>query len=245
MNRKIELAKKKQAEKDSERLLIEKHIASQDSLRASIDSLYELMNGKEEYDFSKLEHQLSELDKRLDFAPFFKSLENSIKSNKTTQHKKIKIEGFSELLKAVNDNKPLPVKVDLKAFEKSIVNIEQYIKEQTRSSDQGAEDYLPVRRVIKMGNRLVFDDNVTNPGGGGGANINTTGLATSANQDTIIDNLETLNSLIPSIWDYASLSYTGDNLTGVVFKNGGSGGTTVSTLTLGYTGSNLTSVTKT
>lgn len=168
MNRKIELAKKKQAEKDSERLLIEKHIASQDSLRASIDSLYELMNDKEEYDFSKLEHQLSELDKRLDFAPFFKSLENSIKSNKTTQHKKIKIEGFSELLKAVYDNKPLPVKVDLKAFEKSIVNIEQYIKEQTRSSDQGAEDYLPVRRVIKMGNRLVFDDNVTNPGGGGG-----------------------------------------------------------------------------
>jgi hypothetical protein len=45
--------------------------------------------------------------------------------------------------------------------------------------------------------------------------------------------------------DYISLSYTGSNLTGVVYKTGGSGGTTVATLTLTYDGSNnLTSVTK-
>jgi len=46
-------------------------------------------------------------------------------------------------------------------------------------------------------------------------------------------------------FDYVSLSYTSGNLTGVVYKTGGSGGTTVATLTLGYDGSNnLTSVTK-
>jgi hypothetical protein len=51
--------------------------------------------------------------------------------------------------------------------------------------------------------------------------------------------------LIPDSYDYVSLSYTGSNLTGVVYKVGGSGGTTVATLTLGYDGSNnLTSVTK-
>jgi hypothetical protein len=44
--------------------------------------------------------------------------------------------------------------------------------------------------------------------------------------------------------DYIALSYTGDNLTGVVYKTGGSGGTTVATLTLAYTGSQLISVTK-
>jgi hypothetical protein len=45
--------------------------------------------------------------------------------------------------------------------------------------------------------------------------------------------------------DYISLSYTGNNLTGVVYKTGGSGGTTVATLTLAYDGSdNLISVTK-
>jgi len=54
------------------------------------------------------------------------------------------------------------------------------------------------------------------------------------------------NSLVPSTYDYVSLSYTSTNLTGVIFKTGGSEGTTVSTLTLAYDGSNnLTEVTKT
>jgi hypothetical protein len=44
--------------------------------------------------------------------------------------------------------------------------------------------------------------------------------------------------------DFISLSYTGANLTGVVYKTGGAGGTTVATLTLAYSGSNLISVTK-
>ena len=45
--------------------------------------------------------------------------------------------------------------------------------------------------------------------------------------------------------DYIDLSYTGANLTSVVYKDGGSGGTTVATLTLAYDGSdNLTSITK-
>ncbi len=58
--------------------------------------------------------------------------------------------------------------------------------------------------------------------------------------------LNTLNSLTPSTYDYISLSYTSSNLTTVVFKLGGSGGSTVSTLTLAYDGSNnLISVTKT
>lgn len=79
-----------------------------------------------------------------------------------------------------------------------------------------------------------------------------TGFATSANQTTqitnqneIIDELEAINSLTPSAYDYISLAYTGDNLTGVVFKSGGSGGSTVSTLTLAYTGDRLDAVTKT
>ena len=53
------------------------------------------------------------------------------------------------------------------------------------------------------------------------------------------------SGLVPDDYDYISLGYTGDNLTTVIYKTGGSGGTTVATLTLGYTGDNLTSVTKT
>jgi hypothetical protein len=45
--------------------------------------------------------------------------------------------------------------------------------------------------------------------------------------------------------DYIALTYTGSNLTGVEYKDGGAGGSTVATLTLAYDGNdNLTSVTK-
>ena len=72
-----------------------------------------------------------------------------------------------------------------------------------------------------------------------------TGLATSVKQDTALTQLQTINSLTPAVYDYIALTYTGDNLTGVVFKTGGSGGSTISTLTLAYTGAVLDSVTKT
>jgi len=49
---------------------------------------------------------------------------------------------------------------------------------------------------------------------------------------------------IPS-HDSITLSYTGTNLTGVVYKVGGASGATVATLTLAYDGNDdLTSVTK-
>lgn len=52
-------------------------------------------------------------------------------------------------------------------------------------------------------------------------------------------------ALVPAAYDYIALGYTGSNLTTAVFKTGGSGGSTVATLTLAYTGSVLDSVTKT
>jgi hypothetical protein len=64
-----------------------------------------------------------------------------------------------------------------------------------------------------------------------------------------VASLKVSNTKVPGFslptYDYISCSYTGTNLTGVVYKSGGSSGTTVATLTLGYDGSNnLTSVTK-
>ena len=69
-----------------------------------------------------------------------------------------------------------------------------------------------------------------------------TGASTSSKQDTQTTLLQGIAGFVPSVYDSVTLSYTGSNLTGVVFKNGG---TTVSTLTLAYTGSQLDSVTKT
>lgn len=52
------------------------------------------------------------------------------------------------------------------------------------------------------------------------------------------------NFVAPS-YDYIALTYTGSNLTQVVYKTGGASGTVVATLTLVYTGSQLDSITKT
>ena len=72
------------------------------------------------------------------------------------------------------------------------------------------------------------------------------GSSTEAKQDDIITELKVVNSLVPSKYDFISLSYTGSNLTGVIFKTGGVDGDIVSTLALTYDDSdNLTSVTKT
>ena len=58
--------------------------------------------------------------------------------------------------------------------------------------------------------------------------------------------LNIVTGLVPEAYDYIAISYTGDNLTGVVYKIGGVGGTTVATLVLTYDGSdNLETITKT
>jgi hypothetical protein len=72
-------------------------------------------------------------------------------------------------------------------------------------------------------------------------------LDSSGNQmgDVVTTGFQAINALAPSRYDYISLSYTGSNLTGVVYKYGGAGGTTISTLVLAYDGSNnLISITK-
>ena len=57
--------------------------------------------------------------------------------------------------------------------------------------------------------------------------------------------LSVLGAMVPFAYDHVSLGYTGVNVTTMVFKTGGSGGTTVATLTLAYDGSdNLTSITR-
>jgi len=68
---------------------------------------------------------------------------------------------------------------------------------------------------------------------------------TGGNLDSINAGIETLNSLVPSVFDYIALSYTTGNLTQAVYKNGGAGGTVVSTLDIAYdVDNNIISVTR-
>jgi hypothetical protein len=54
-----------------------------------------------------------------------------------------------------------------------------------------------------------------------------------------------MSDLNTSLHDYVACTYTGANLTQLVYKEGGASGTTVATITLAYDGSNrVTSITK-
>lgn len=50
--------------------------------------------------------------------------------------------------------------------------------------------------------------------------------------------ITTVTGLFIPVHDYIDCSYTGSNLTGIVYKAGGASGTVVATLTLTYDGSN-------
>ena len=72
-----------------------------------------------------------------------------------------------------------------------------------------------------------------------------TGAATEATLAAFSD--KTASALVPEQFDYQDITYVGvtTNIDTVVYKLGGSGGTTVATLTMGYDGSSrLTSVTR-
>lgn len=73
-----------------------------------------------------------------------------------------------------------------------------------------------------------------------------TGAATEATLLAFSD--KTAGALVPEPFDYQDISYVGitTNIDQVIYKTGGSGGTVVATLTMGYDGSQrLTSVTRT
>lgn len=74
-------------------------------------------------------------------------------------------------------------------------------------------------------------------------------LVEETSQTALLTDLEArlAGSLVPVAHDYLSITYVGatTDINTVTYKTGGSGGTTVATLTMGYDGSNrLTSVIK-
>lgn len=109
----------------------------------------------------------------------------------------------------------------------------------------GAGD-ASVRLAFGDANGIVQSVDSTNPLpvniGGATLSLTAEGIVVSNTAATPVPTIEGL--AIPE-HDYVGMTYTGDNLTGVVYKTGGANGTVVATLTLAYDGSNnLTSITK-
>jgi hypothetical protein len=207
--------------------------------------------------------------KKLKENVFKVEVENQIESVK-----EIKVNNLSEIKfpeinipKTVIPEYPKEIQIkepkwfSLKGIIEEVKNLKKII---IKSTDFNFDKFKKKQNAIAV--KLVTEDgrNFYNAGGSGGSGsgtIDITSLAKESKQDDIItaignsatdvSSLATETTLkkiagleIPA-HDYISISYTGTNLTGVVYKTGGVGGTTVATLTLGYDGSNnLTSVTK-
>lgn len=165
----------------------DKQLHALDAIKDSIDDLYVSLNGKKDFDYELLYEQMRFLSEKLDFKPITKSLEESIEKTSittTSQTKsliKTQSDGFSKLLKAIQDianNKPV-VNIDLEKVEKAIIEVQQAVQANTADPRQAPDEFTPVRRVVKVGNRFIYDD--TLPSGGRGGGGGSTGVTQDVN----------------------------------------------------------------
>lgn len=164
--RKLDIVKSKNQPESTVKIAIDdrKNIDALGSVKSSIDKLYDFMNQKEDYDFDKLKEQLEILNKTLDLSDAFSNLQKSILESRVDT---VTVKDLSDLIDAVKSNKPLPFEVDISSLEKAIISVEQRIQESSLI-DQAPENFQPIRRVVKVGNKLIYDDNPTSSGGRGG-----------------------------------------------------------------------------
>ena len=227
MKTKLEIAKERRTRREQDR-------ADIIALTNEIKAFNKLINDKEDIDLTELKTQLTKLPELI-AEPLNKSLGGFLDSFepylKMSQQKQ-KTPDLPGLLKNLKIEQP---KLDLKPIAKEISKL----KNKAQKQSQNPEDFLPYRRVVKMGTRFMFDDNMTSGGGGGG--VDTSGLATTAKQDDIKNQL----ALKPgSDFDYIDAQQTSSSVDTYVYKTGGSGGTTVQTITVTYTSSAKTDIDK-
>lgn len=100
---------------------------------------------------------------------------------------------------------------------KSLANIaEQLGQLEDLKQGQKPSDFTPFRRVIKVGNRLQFDDSSWSKGGGGGTQFDKTGLATEAKQDEVITAIEGID--IAPDTPLSKYSYIQKDTSGATYK---------------------------
>lgn len=137
----LELRKKKaQVKADNQRALLEANAQVKDA----IIKLHELINGQEKYDDSKLIEQISSLRDSLTFKDEIKRLETALNASNSETNGK-----FDKLIEAVNQQNADEVVL---AIETLITRLED------NKVSQDAKDYQPIRRVRKLGNQFIYDD---------------------------------------------------------------------------------------
>lgn len=184
MQRKIDLIKAKKEANDQKKIAFievdqSEVVESNKAVASKLDELYEMLNDKKEFDPELFAEQIEQLSKSLDISQQIKELIQITKSNRPEKVEEITVKDLTDVIKAIKENKPI-VNVDFGKLEKAIIEVQQRVQDGS-VPNQAPDEFTPTRRVVKIGNRLVYDDQPTSRGGSGGsATVDTSALATSA-----------------------------------------------------------------
>lgn len=159
-----------------------------EALELKINQLKDTLG--EGIELKNLDDLLEQLGLVQSFQLEVKELKEAIKS--ITLPDTVEINGLSDLVKAtkvLSKRKDPEFNIDPAPFDaisKSIVDLTLKVEEAAVPVQQGQkpEDYIPMRRVMLVGKRLLYDDSHYTGGGGGGSSIDTSTLA----KDTTLTN---------------------------------------------------------
>ena len=253
----VELRKKKAAsKKQSEESKHSELLGAVNGLHA----LFESQSKQQAESTDKLINKLGELGA---FKKEVASVKQAIQDLPKTEN--VSINNLSELIEAQEKYDNTEVVEAVKALTEKVEN---QTTDSVNIKNRKVEEFIPTRRVREVQGRLVYDDDplqVSVVGGGGGTiasvqpklirddaiavvnpdgtniggGVDTSGLATTAKQDDIKNQL----ALKPGTdFDYIDGQQTSSTVDTYVYKNGGSGGTTVQTIVVTYTSSAKTDI---
>src|SRR3990167_2060132 len=131
-----------------------------------------------------------------------------------------------------------PKEMEVKGIDKLIEAVNKEPEQRKVFDEVSSKSPLPIMVIGKDGKQITeFGGDMTAP--------SVVGLKIGTEQISSANPLPVTEGLNLPVYDYISMTYTGSNLTEIIYKLGGASGTTVATLTMTYSGSNLISVTKT
>ena len=220
---------------------------------------------------NNLDDLLDQLSVLQSFQKEVKDLRDSIKAIKLPES--VKIEGLDELvasIKVISEKKvPKAEKLDPAPFveisEKVTILTDKISSLKAEPQGKAPADYIPTRRVMKVGNQLLFDDSFYTGGGGGGSSsgggttyngiINGAagGSATVTNGKLDVNATSSLTGqAIPSVGATTAVTTqivdgSGNQITtfggGTQYADGAARGTATGTLVMGDDGTLIQSVT--
>lgn len=130
---------------------------SNSSIKDAVIALHEAINSQEPINLDELTKQLAELKDLQTYSDDIKRFETALKESSNNE----KLDDIIQAVGNINNKDVVSAVNDLIA------------KLEVKDISQSEEDYQPVRRVRKIGQRLVFDDDPlqVNVSGGGGSSI--------------------------------------------------------------------------